>query len=147
MAEDNAINKYMLAIKNLDYRYFKTIDDDYEKDKIAKDIDHLKYICDGNEYKVFNEKYTEVNTNSHLFHEETSYLFCKDENPHKNMVSSIDLEKYKFIAKFPDYPVSYLISKFCDLKDASVTDKNMNPIMAKDTTLNSRSMAYLYCSH
>lgn len=132
-------------ITDMGFRYFKEIESQYEKDRVIENTRILRDICDGDEYRVTDNHYDQVNVNSHTFREETTYLFCKDNNKHSNKIDFININEYIFIEKFPEYPSSHLISKFCSLEEAVVVNKDMAPITYSDVALNRVSKAYLYC--
>ena len=99
----DGIENRMTELKNENYRYTKQITADTERKNIINEPSYARGICNNSEYKIVNKGYHEININSHLFYEKTTYLFCKDENKHANKVSNISLNDYQFVNKFLEY--------------------------------------------
>lgn len=127
------------------YRYTKQIslyDKRNRRDEIPLDI---KETCGSDDYKIIGYTYNEIHMDSHLFHDNKTYLYCRDKNKHRNTVSFIDLDIHKFIAKFDEYPSSQAILEYCELDKAIIVDSNQKPVKPEEIMFIKKSDAYLYC--
>lgn len=127
------------------YYYTKFISDDEKSNISYEDDSYLTEICGNNNYEIVDKRYNRIEISSHIFIEEDVYLYCRDFNKHRNSDSFTDINDYNFSEKFPEYPSSQAILKFCDLDSALVVNKELEPLKGHEPMLYRNYSAYLYC--
>ena len=132
-------------LSNHGYRYTKSISDDEKRVLRSNKASHLLEICGHNEYKIIDKEYEEVHVNSHLFEEKTMNIYCRDFSMHRNIASTVNLNNYEFLEKFPEYPSSQAILKFCDLDSAVIVNEELESLEPGEAMFHNRVDAYLYC--
>lgn len=132
-------------LSNHGYRYTKSISDDEKRVIRSNKASHLLEICGHDEYKIIDKEYEEIHINSHLFEEKTMHVYCRDFSMHRNIASTVNLNNYEFLEKFPEYPSSQAILKFCDLDSAVIANEELDSIEPGEAMFHNRVDAYLYC--
>lgn len=132
-------------LSNHGYRYTKSISDDEKRVIRSNKASHLLEICGHDEYKIIDKEYEEIHINSHLFEEKTMYVYCRDFSVHRSIASTVNLNNYEFLEKFPEYPSSQAILKFCDLDSAVIANEELDSLEPGEAMFHNRVDAYLYC--